>query len=457
MNDKPLVMGDEVQLKVTQKEGLMTLTMWRSLNPGEAYDVVGRAASPTPSEVLSTIHIHTSTDMERLGYILGFIEHSSPSVENMITLQESEWVAWDEAGHELCRDRSYWKVRDRALTHCEVIDIPLDVLPSTGDTWRHHKGNEYEVLLLSNQYSQQPEYPPTVVYQGANGKVWSKSLVNFLKKMTFVRKAEEVECGTLDVPTLGITGVRPGSTWTNDGADFPTADIDLRYSKESGRCEAEIWYGAIHATARTAEQAEELRDLIIKGLEMATTLRDSLDFEGLLAQYHEKVWNAASSEGATVHDEDGCQDYDLAGVDVTKKLIAMFRGEEKYTHHLDMPIIEGLDLSKCTVFAPPFTEEAKEQFIEAWGAADKSVHPLIEVLNDKDQMAEIAKRATEAQLTQLAEWSGEQPKTFGCHHNSETCGLCHDMVMRWKEKQKQATQAEPEGDHMFERFIRPSD
>lgn len=265
--------------------------------------------------------------------------------------------------------------------------------PSMGETWRHYKGNEYEVLLLTNQYSEHPEHPPTVSYRGANGKAWSKTLDKFLEKMTFVRKAEEVECGTLTVPTLGITGVRPGSTWVNDGADFPTSDIDLRYSKESGRCETEIWYGAIHVTAQTAEQAEELRDLVIKGLNMATTLRDSLEFETKLAAYHEAVWNDGQQGYA----------YDEAGEDVAKDLIAMYRGEETYTHHLDMTIIEGLNLQHCTAHVDYDPASRKGEAVLPAPVAAPELHPLIKCLHANG--LEIAKRATEMQLETLAKAS----------------------------------------------------
>lgn len=44
----------------------------------------------------------------------------------------------------------------------------------------------------------------------------------------------------------------------------------------------------------------------------------SLNFDGLLAEFHAAVWEAAA-------DEDGKTDYDMAGVEIAKKLQAMFR------------------------------------------------------------------------------------------------------------------------------------
>ena len=62
-------------------------------------------------------------------------------------------------------------------------------LPSVGDWWTHHNGNRYEVVLLSNEDSDNPDYPVTVSYRGENGKVWSKTLENFLAKMTPLAKS----------------------------------------------------------------------------------------------------------------------------------------------------------------------------------------------------------------------------------------------------------------------------
>lgn len=59
-------------------------------------------------------------------------------------------------------------------------------IPKTGERYKHHNGNEYEVVIMSNLDSQRPEYPPTVVYKGDNGKVWSKTLADFNAKMTRV-------------------------------------------------------------------------------------------------------------------------------------------------------------------------------------------------------------------------------------------------------------------------------
>lgn len=74
-----------------------------------------------------------------------------------------------------------------------VDSYPVQAVPKSFDVWRHHNGNEYLVLELANESERQEEYPRTVVYRGANGKTWAKTLTNFLDKMTLVHSAETRE------------------------------------------------------------------------------------------------------------------------------------------------------------------------------------------------------------------------------------------------------------------------
>lgn len=54
-----------------------------------------------------------------------------------------------------------------------------------GSRWRHYNGNEYTVLVLTNEYTEHPEtYPITVIYQGANGRIWSRRLDDWHRSMT---------------------------------------------------------------------------------------------------------------------------------------------------------------------------------------------------------------------------------------------------------------------------------
>lgn len=52
-----------------------------------------------------------------------------------------------------------------------------------GAVCRHHSGRVYTVLFVTNDVPDpRPEFPVTVVYMGANGKVWSRPLVLFSEK-----------------------------------------------------------------------------------------------------------------------------------------------------------------------------------------------------------------------------------------------------------------------------------
>lgn len=59
--------------------------------------------------------------------------------------------------------------------------------PKPGHAYQHLNGNIYEVLHIANEYSLRDDYPPSVVYQGANGNVWVKPLTNFIRKMTRIK------------------------------------------------------------------------------------------------------------------------------------------------------------------------------------------------------------------------------------------------------------------------------
>jgi len=55
--------------------------------------------------------------------------------------------------------------------------------PKVGYRYQHENGNEYTVLLIANTHAESDDYPVTIVYQGDNGKAWSKTLDNFNQKM----------------------------------------------------------------------------------------------------------------------------------------------------------------------------------------------------------------------------------------------------------------------------------
>lgn len=68
--------------------------------------------------------------------------------------------------------------------------INAELLPQfrieVGSKYQHINGNIYTVIALANANSMREDYPPTVVYQGANGLTWAKPLSKFINKMTLI-------------------------------------------------------------------------------------------------------------------------------------------------------------------------------------------------------------------------------------------------------------------------------
>lgn len=59
--------------------------------------------------------------------------------------------------------------------------------PIPGSVWCHTNGNRYIVMCIANEFSERPEqYPPTVVYQGENGRIWSRPVSDWARSMTWV-------------------------------------------------------------------------------------------------------------------------------------------------------------------------------------------------------------------------------------------------------------------------------
>lgn len=56
--------------------------------------------------------------------------------------------------------------------------------------WKHYNGNEYEVLMFTNELSTNPKYPVTVVYKNIHtGSTWSKPLDDWHRSMTLIEPA----------------------------------------------------------------------------------------------------------------------------------------------------------------------------------------------------------------------------------------------------------------------------
>jgi hypothetical protein len=65
--------------------------------------------------------------------------------------------------------------------------------PEIGSLWRHHNGNRYRVIMITNVESgRQEQYPTTVVYSNVdNGRSYSRKLIDWDRSMTFTALGTE--------------------------------------------------------------------------------------------------------------------------------------------------------------------------------------------------------------------------------------------------------------------------
>lgn len=97
---------------------------------------------------------------EEVGESAGFIHRG-----------DARWYLWDLNGAS---------IHSKEL---DLIEFTLaeQAVPAPGSPWSHRKsGASYTVLLLTNEDAERTDdFPVTVVYQGADGKVWSRTLAEW--------------------------------------------------------------------------------------------------------------------------------------------------------------------------------------------------------------------------------------------------------------------------------------
>jgi len=60
----------------------------------------------------------------------------------------------------------------------------MDIKIEKFSKWTHNgNGKKYTVIEVANEHSENPDYPLHVIYEGENGKIWAKSIGNFLARM----------------------------------------------------------------------------------------------------------------------------------------------------------------------------------------------------------------------------------------------------------------------------------
>lgn len=62
-----------------------------------------------------------------------------------------------------------------------------------GVVCKQHSGRVYTVLHIANTYSgDETKFPTTVVYQGANGNIWTRPLDQFIGKFTVLFDGSQI-------------------------------------------------------------------------------------------------------------------------------------------------------------------------------------------------------------------------------------------------------------------------
>lgn len=59
-----------------------------------------------------------------------------------------------------------------------------DKHPEINSKWAHNNGNLYTVLYIANTEHPSLKFPPTVVYQGTNGSLWTRPVYDWNRSMT---------------------------------------------------------------------------------------------------------------------------------------------------------------------------------------------------------------------------------------------------------------------------------
>lgn len=76
----------------------------------------------------------------------------------------------------------------------------MDSLPSPASIWQHTSGRRYTVLCVANMFTDRPEqYPVTIVYQGDNGRIWSRPAIDWARSMHPVSDGAEAKVGPMQV------------------------------------------------------------------------------------------------------------------------------------------------------------------------------------------------------------------------------------------------------------------
>lgn len=130
--------------------------------------------------------------------------------------------------------------------------------PEDGSLWQHTSKRIYRVLFVTNNKGdadseRRAKYPPTVVYEGVNGKRWSRPLHDWARSMT----PYEGDPKGWDVPEMKES-MEPGEPMYSFASIDP---VILRYIKQADRRIGEVMtqydrnFAALHAYLTRVEEA----------------------------------------------------------------------------------------------------------------------------------------------------------------------------------------------------------
>lgn len=77
---------------------------------------------------------------------------------------------------------------EKPLIDVRLPERPTESAPERWSVWRHKNGDEYVVLMVTNESDRQDEYPATVVYwRPRDATRWSRPLSRWHGSFTLVR------------------------------------------------------------------------------------------------------------------------------------------------------------------------------------------------------------------------------------------------------------------------------
>lgn len=84
------------------------------------------------------------------------------------------------------------KRRERFRRVIQGENMPRDGRFAPGCVCRHHSGRVYTIIAIANEAHPSEKFPISVVYQGANGEIWTRPLAQFVEKFTVLFDGSQI-------------------------------------------------------------------------------------------------------------------------------------------------------------------------------------------------------------------------------------------------------------------------